>query len=167
MPLCDGWLALSESRPEVAWLRGMWEFVCLEVAAGDCRDDRALWGAGVGDRLGDGDFGHEHKLDGDAQLCKSPICSCCPFVHSNAAIHLLHHCTVDVTTTAYNMGNVPPIEVRHRLRIAREYAGLRAGRCTSYGTATPPVGTRERRTSARCRRRWGTPAWRRRSDILR
>jgi len=27
-------------------------------------------------------------------------------------------------TTAYNMGNVPPIEVRHRLRIAREYAGL-------------------------------------------
>ena len=31
---------------------------------------------------------------------------------------------MDVMTTAYNMGNVPPIEVRHRLRIAREYAGL-------------------------------------------
>lgn len=27
-------------------------------------------------------------------------------------------------TTAYDLGNVPPIEVRHRLRIAREYAGL-------------------------------------------
>lgn len=27
-------------------------------------------------------------------------------------------------TTAYDMGNVPPIEVKHRLLIAREYAGL-------------------------------------------
>ncbi|MBU8832459.1 helix-turn-helix transcriptional regulator [Mycolicibacterium goodii] len=27
-------------------------------------------------------------------------------------------------TTAYESGNVPQIEVRHRLRIAREYAGL-------------------------------------------
>lgn len=27
-------------------------------------------------------------------------------------------------TTAYDSGNVPPIEVRHRLRIAREYAEL-------------------------------------------
>jgi len=26
-------------------------------------------------------------------------------------------------TTAFDTGNVPPIEVRHRLRIAREYAG--------------------------------------------
>ena len=30
---------------------------------------------------------------------------------------------MDVMTTAYNMGNVPPIEVRHRLRIARELCG--------------------------------------------
>lgn len=27
-------------------------------------------------------------------------------------------------TSAYNQGQVPTIEVRHRLRIAREYAGL-------------------------------------------
>jgi len=27
-------------------------------------------------------------------------------------------------TAAYEHGNVPPIEVRHRLRIAREFAGL-------------------------------------------
>ncbi|OBJ48119.1 hypothetical protein A9W94_00590, partial [Mycobacterium asiaticum] len=27
-------------------------------------------------------------------------------------------------TTAYESGNVPPIEIRHRLRIAREFAGL-------------------------------------------
>lgn len=27
-------------------------------------------------------------------------------------------------TSAYNQGAIPPIEVRHRLRIAREYAGL-------------------------------------------
>ena len=27
-------------------------------------------------------------------------------------------------TSAYDQGNVPVIEVRHRLRIAREYAGL-------------------------------------------
>ena len=29
-----------------------------------------------------------------------------------------------MTTAAYESGNVPQIEVRHRLRIAREYAGL-------------------------------------------
>ena len=26
-------------------------------------------------------------------------------------------------TTAFDTGNIPPIEIRHRLRIAREYAG--------------------------------------------
>jgi DNA-binding XRE family transcriptional regulator len=30
-------------------------------------------------------------------------------------------------TTVYDSGNEPPIEVRHRLHIAREYAGLEQG----------------------------------------
>lgn len=40
-------------------------------------------------------------------------------LHQCIVVHSIQH-----MTTAYDSGNVPPIEVRHRLRIAREFAGL-------------------------------------------
>ena len=48
------------------------------------------------------------------RLCVVPDpCQYCATVHR-----------VVLMTSAYEQGSVPPIEVRHRLRIAREWAGL-------------------------------------------
>ena len=48
-------------------------------------------------------------------------------------------------TTAYESGNVPQIEVRHRLRIAREYAGLEQSELADLiGVSRNTVGNAEK-----------------------
>lgn len=48
-------------------------------------------------------------------------------------------------TTAYDMGNVPPIEVKHRLLIAREYAGLeQAELAERIGVSRNTIGNMEK-----------------------
>lgn len=48
-------------------------------------------------------------------------------------------------TTAYESGNVPPIEVKHRLRIAREFAGLDQDQLAeAIGVSRTTVGNAER-----------------------
>ena len=47
-------------------------------------------------------------------------------------------------TTAYESGNVPPIEIRHRLRIAREYAGYERERLAEViGVSRNTIGNAE------------------------
>lgn len=53
-------------------------------------------------------------------------------------------------TTAYESGNVPPIEVRHRLRIAREYAGLEQEQLAELiGVSRGTIGNAEKGKSVR------------------
>lgn len=48
-------------------------------------------------------------------------------------------------TTAFDSGSVPPIEVRHRLRIAREYAGLEQDQLADLiGVSRNTVGNAEK-----------------------
>lgn len=48
-------------------------------------------------------------------------------------------------TTAFDSGKVPPIEVRHRLRIAREFAGLEQDQLAeSIGISRNSVGNAEK-----------------------
>lgn len=48
-------------------------------------------------------------------------------------------------TTAFDSGTVPPIEVRHRLRIAREYAGLEQDELAALiGVSRNTVGNAEK-----------------------
>ena len=48
-------------------------------------------------------------------------------------------------TIAYESGNVPPIEVRHRLRIAREFAGLEQDQLAQIiGVSRNTVGNAEK-----------------------
>lgn len=47
-------------------------------------------------------------------------------------------------TTAFNQGAIPPIEMRHRLRIAREYAGYSQGQlAAAIGVSPNTIGNAE------------------------
>ena len=47
-------------------------------------------------------------------------------------------------TTAFNQGQIPPIEMRHRLRIAREYAGYSQAELGKIiGVSTNTIGNAE------------------------
>ena len=48
-------------------------------------------------------------------------------------------------TTAFDQGNCPPIELRHRLRIAREYAGYdQDGLADAIGVSRNTIGDAEK-----------------------
>jgi DNA-binding XRE family transcriptional regulator len=89
---------------------------------------RGIWvlvDASVTDR---GRVGTGTKVRTRVQLCKLAVGVSCVTVLTRVWGGLLKACatapTIGVMISAYESGQSPEIEVRHRLRIAREYAGL-------------------------------------------